>query len=69
MLRTLEASRRLWNDALEHRKARWENSRQSTSYNLQASILTSEREVDALLGGLHSQVGQDVLRRLDRAFR
>jgi putative transposase len=69
MLRALEASRRLWNDALAHRKARWEDGRQLKSYNLQASILTSEREQDTLLGGLYSQVGQDVLRRLDRAFK
>jgi putative transposase len=69
MLRALEASRRLWNDALAHRKLRWEKERRSTSYNLQASILTSEREEDVLLGGLYSQTGQDVLRRLDSAFK
>jgi putative transposase len=69
MLRALEASRRLWNDALAHRKARWEKERKPTSYNLQASILTVEREEDILLGNLHSQVGQDVLRRLDKAFK
>ncbi len=68
MLRALEATRRLWNDALAHRKTRWENERQATSYDLQAWILTAEREQDALLGELYSQVGQDVLRRLDRAF-
>jgi putative transposase len=69
MLRALEATRRLWNDALAHRKTRWENERQATSYVLQAWILTAEREQDALLGELYSQAGQDVLRRLDRAFR
>jgi len=69
MLRALEATRRLWNDALAHRKTRWENGRQATSYTLQAWILTAEREQDALLGELYSQAGQDVLRRLDRAFR
>jgi len=69
MLRALEATRRLWNDALAHRKTRWENERQATSYDLQAWILTAEREQDALLGELYSQVGQDVLRRLDRAFK
>ena len=69
MLRALEATRRLWNDALAHRKTRWEDERRATSYNLQAWMLTAEREHDALLGELHSQVGQDVLRRLDRAFK
>jgi putative transposase len=69
MLRALEATRRLWNEALAHRKTRWENKRQATSYNLQAWILTAERAQDALLGELYSQVGQEVLRRLDMAFR
>jgi putative transposase len=69
MLRALEATRRLWNDALAHRKRRWENERQATSYGLQAWMLTTEREQDELLGELYSQAGQDVLRRLDRAFK
>src|SRR6266550_559505 len=69
MLRGLETSRRLWNDALAHRKRRWENERKSTSYKLQASILTSERGKDKLLDELYSQTGQDVLRRLDKAFK
>jgi putative transposase len=69
MLRALETSRRLWNDALAHRKARWEKEGKPTSYNLQASMLTFEREQDVLLSGLYSQVGQDVLRRLDKAFK
>jgi putative transposase len=69
MLRALEATRRLWNGALAHRKARWEDERCATSYNLQAWMLTAERGQDALLGELYSQVGQDVLRRLDRAFK
>jgi len=69
MVRALEATRRLWNDALAHRKRRWENERQATSHGLQARLLTAEREQDVLLGELHSQAGQDVLRRLDRAFK
>jgi len=69
MLRALGASRRLWNDALRHRRDRWQDERRSTSYNLQASILTVERREDAELGGLHSQVAQDVLKRLDKAFQ
>jgi putative transposase len=68
MLCALEASRRLWNDALAHRQTRWEKERRSTSYNLQASILTLERKEDAMLSALYSQVAQDVLKRLDKAF-
>jgi len=69
MLRALEAARRLWNDGLAQRKARWEKERRATSYALQAWMLTGEREQDPLLGELYSQAGQDVLRRLDKAFR
>ncbi len=70
MLQALEASRRLWNDALAHRKSRWENERKSTSYNLQQWILTEVRHSDPLIGEvLYSQSAQDVLRRLDRAFK
>ncbi len=69
MLLGLEASRKLWNDALVHRKMRWESERKSTSYNHQASILTSERNRGLSVCSLYSQAGQDVLRRLDKAFR
>ncbi len=68
MLRTMEACRRLWNDALAHRKLRWEKLRQSTSYNHQAWVLTAERHADPALAEVYSQAAQDVLRRLDRAF-
>ena len=69
MLRALETTGRLWNKALVQRKMRWENDRHATSYSLQAWILTAEREQDVLLRELYSQLGQDVLRRLDRAFK
>ena len=64
----VEAARRLWNDALAHRKRRWEEERLSTSYSQQCWILTAERQADPLLAELYSQAGQEVLRRLDRAF-
>src|SRR5438132_10029588 len=70
MLRMLEAGRRLWNDALAHRKSRWEKERKSTSYAQQCSILTAERQgAGSELGQLYSQSAQDVLRRLDKAFK
>jgi putative transposase len=69
MLIAIDTSRRLWNDALSHRKARWEKERKSTSYNLQQWVLTEVRHTHPSIGALHSQVAQDVLRRLDRAFK
>ncbi len=67
--RMIEAGRRLWNEALAHRKQRWEEKRLSTSYNQQCWILTAERQVDPLLGELYSQAGQEILKRLDKAFK
>ncbi len=58
LLRMIETSRRLWNDALAHRKRRWEEELLSTSYSEQCWILTAERRGDPLLGELYSQAGQ-----------
>jgi putative transposase len=69
MSSALEASRRLWNDALGHRKERWDDGRRATSYGLQQWILAEARHFDPELGALHSQTAQAVLRRLDRAFK
>jgi len=65
----IEAGRQLWNEALAHRKRRWEEERLSTSYSQQCWILTAERRADPLLGELYSQAGQEILKRLDRAFK
>lgn len=65
----VEAGRQLWNDALSHRKRRWEEERLHTSYSQQCRILTARRHADTPLQELYSQVGQDVLRRLDKAFK
>ena len=69
MLKMIEAGRRLWNDALAYRNHRWEQSRQSTSYNLQAWILSGERANNPNHAILYSQAGQDILRRLDKSFK
>ncbi len=69
LLRMIEAGRQLWNNALTHRRRRWEEKRLSTSYSQQCWILTAERQDDPLLGELYSQAGQEVLKRLDKAFR
>ena len=69
LLSMIEAGRRLWNDALSHRKRRWEEARFSTSYSQQCSILTVERQANHSLGELYSQVGQEILKRLDMAFK
>jgi putative transposase len=69
LLRMTEAARKLWNDALEHREWVWRNQRRLVSYIEQAKILTGERQVDLELGLLYSQSAQNILRRLDKAFK
>src|SRR5712692_9441083 len=68
MLMMVDAGRRLWNDALAHRRRRWEEKRLSTSYSQQCWILTAERQVNPSFRELYSQAGQDILHSLDRAF-
>jgi putative transposase len=65
----VEAARTLWNDALFHRKWKWEKYHKSVTYNEQAWILTAVRKDDNELAELYSQSAQDVLRRLDKAFK
>jgi putative transposase len=69
MLMAIDTCRSLWNDALSQRKSSWEKERKSTSHNLQQRALTKIRHTDPSIGSLHSQVAQDVLHRLDRAFQ
>jgi putative transposase len=69
MLVAIDTCRQLWNEALSHRKTRWEKERRSTSYNLQQWILTEVRHADPSIAALYSQVAQDVLHRLDRTFK
>ena len=69
MCDAVEACRRLWNLALLDRKEAWEYKRLSTTYGDQCSMLTVEAKSDEQFGALYSQVGQEVLHRLDKAFR
>src|SRR2546426_12751891 len=68
MLLMVEAGRQLWNEALAHRKRRWEEKRLSTSYHQQSLILTTERRAKPLFRGLYSQAGQEKIPRLDKEF-
>ena len=65
---TLETCRRLWNIALEDRKVNWELNGIDRSYEDQAAILTSEKKIYPELCSVYSQVLQDVLKRLKKAF-
>jgi len=66
---TLETCRHLYNTALADRKNTYELGGISRSYEDQAAILTLEKKDNPYLKGVFSQVPQDVLRRLDKAFK
>ena len=66
---TLETCWHLYNTALADRKNSYEQEGISRSYEDQAAILTLEKKGNPYLKGVFSQVPQDVLRRLDKAFK
>ncbi|MHB8117464.1 MAG: RNA-guided endonuclease InsQ/TnpB family protein [Methanothrix sp.] len=65
---TLDTCRRLWNKALADRKNAWEREGITRSYEDQAALLVFEKQSNPYLNAVHSQVEQDVLRRLQKSF-
>jgi len=65
---TIDTCRRLYNLALADRKAAYETDGVSRSYEDQAAMLVAEKR-EGNFKGVFSQVLQDVLRRLDKAFK
>lgn len=66
--RTLGLCAELYNAALQERRDAWRISHQSISYKDQQNQLPEIKAIRPELGCVHSQVLQDVLRRLDKAF-
>ncbi|MBU4218518.1 MAG: helix-turn-helix domain-containing protein, partial [Actinobacteria bacterium] len=62
----LEACRQLYNTSLEHRNLNYKDRKRSVNYYDQANELPLLD--DPIFSLLHSQVKQDVLRRLQRSF-
>src|ERR1700755_3263120 len=58
----------LYNAALQERRDAWRIARKSISYKDQQNQLPEIKAIRPELGMVHSQVLQDVLRRLDKAF-
>jgi len=58
----------LYNNGLAERRNQWETHQQSVSYYEQANQLTDAKQTNPFLKEIHSQVLQDVLRRLDKTF-
>jgi putative transposase len=69
MAEAVENCRRLWNMALEDRMARWQEERRSTTYWQQCLTLTAEARRNPAMRSMYMQTLQDVLKRVDRAFK
>jgi putative transposase len=65
---TLDTCRLLWNLALEDRRIHFKETGKSRSYEDQAGLLIIEKLNNPAFNQVHSQVLQDVLRRLKKAF-
>lgn len=66
---TLNTCRHLYNDSLAERRDAYSNSGRIISYHSQTVALPSKKEENPYLPYVHSQVLQDVLRRVDKAFK
>ncbi|MFX1519250.1 MAG: RNA-guided endonuclease InsQ/TnpB family protein [Promethearchaeota archaeon] len=64
----LTTCRVLYNNALAVRKDAWQTYQQSVTYYEQANHLKATKKINPYLKAVHSQVLQDVLRKLDKTF-
>jgi len=64
----LTTCRLLYNDSLAARKEAWHTHQHSVTYYEQATQLQVAKQTNPCLKAVHSQVLQDVLRRLDKTF-
>lgn len=65
---TLFRCSRLYNDLLAERRDVWREHQVSIDYRYQANLLPSRKKKDPSLRKVHSQVLQNVIKRLDLAF-
>jgi len=66
---TLELCRELYNAALSERREAWQRQRKSITYLDQQNVLPFIKAIREDVAEIHSQVLQDVLRRLDKGFK
>lgn len=66
---TLDICRELYNAALQERRDAYQNNGVSVNYHAQAVQLPQIKRDRADVGEVYSQVLQDVLRRVDKAFK
>lgn len=66
---TLELCRELYNAALSERREAWATQKKSITYLDQQNVLPEIKAIREDIAEIHSQVLQDVLRRLDKGFK
>jgi len=66
---TLDRNRELYNAGLEERREAWRMSRVSISYEMQSAQLPEIKEIRPEYKEIYSQILQDTLKRVHRAFK
>src|SRR5258708_16992070 len=66
---TLDRKRELYNAALQERREAYRMSRVSISYNDQSAQLPAIKEIRPEYNEIYSQILQDTLKRVDKAFK
>jgi putative transposase len=66
---TLDVCRELYNAGLQERRDAWSTARKSIGYVSQANQLGDIKSIREDVAAVHSQVLQDVLRRLEKTFQ
>ena len=69
ILDTLNTCRILYNNSLSARKEAYEQRHESINYYDQANLLKVQKKESKWLSSAHSQILQDVLKRLEKAFQ
>lgn len=69
LIQWLNTCRILYNQSLSERKKAYERDKSSINYYDQANALKEGKKGNGYLTAVHSQVLQDVLKRLDKAFQ
>src|SRR5260370_5482326 len=66
---TLDRNRELYNAALEERREAWRMSRLTVTYEMQSAELPEIKEIRPEYKEIYSQILQDTLKRVDKAFK
>ena len=66
---TLDCNREFYNAALQERRDAWRMSHVSISYNDQSAQLPKIKEIRPEYNKIYSQILQDTLKRVDKAFK